>query len=486
MERLNPLDASFLWIEDGISHMTIASCAVFEGPVPPFEEILDLFEGKLPLVPRYRQRVHFVPFDLGRPVWVDDPHFNPEYHLRRTALPAPGGEAELRALMGRLMSGPLDRNRPLWETWMVEGLDGDRWAMISKVHHCMVDGVAGTDLMALVLDHTREPSPPVPDEWQPETQPSGASLAVDALTHRLRSPYEQYRAVRAALRTPRRTANALVDVAKGLRTLGGDLVHPTPATSLDGGIGPDRRWGVAETSIDDIRTVRAALGGTVNDVVLAAVTSGFRALVLHRGEDPDEVVLRSLIPVSVRTDDARGLTDNRVSSILLELPTHLADPVERLQEVRTRMDTLKGSHEAEGGGAVVSLAGYGSGALQAPLMRAGTRLLQRFPQHSVNTVVTNVPGPQFPLYAAGREMLEYRPFVPLSHGVRIGVAVISYNGKISFGVTGDFDTVPDVDVVISGIETGMADLVAAAGSVPDRPNGARKPAARARRRSPVG
>lgn len=473
MERMNPLDASFLWVEDGISHMTIASCAIFEGPAPPFGDIVDLFAGKLPLVPRYRQRVHFVPFDLGRPVWVDDPHFNLEYHVRRTALPSPGSGRELCALMGRLMSQELDRSRPLWEAWVVEGLEGDRWAMISKVHHCMVDGVAGVDLILLVLDHTREPSPPVADEWQPEPQPSGLRLAADALSHRARSPYEQYRAVRSALRTPTRTARALADVGKGLWNLGGDLVRPTPATTLDGSIGPDRRWGVARTSIEDIRTVRSGLGGTVNDVVLAAVTSGFRSLILSRGEDPEHVVLRSLIPVSVRSVDARGLTDNRVSSILFELPTHVADPVARFEEVRARMDVLKASHEAEGGEALMSLAAYGSGQLQAPLMRAATRLLHRFPQHSVNTVVTNVPGPQFPLYAAGREMLEYHPFVPLSHGVRLGVAILSYNGRVSLGVTGDFDTAADLDVLVAGIEDGMDQLLAA--SRPKKATAPRKP-----------
>lgn len=363
--------------------------------------------------------------------------------------------------MGRLLSQELDRNRPLWEVWAVEGLEDGRWAMISKAHHCMVDGIAGTDLVALVLDLSPEPSPPAADRWVPEPQPSPLRLAADALAQRARSPYEQYRAVRAAARTPVRTLRSLADIATGLVHLGGDLVRPTPGTSLDGGIGPDRRWGVARTTIDDIRSVRHALGGTVNDVILAAVTSGFRSLILHRGEDPDAVVLRSLIPVSVRADDARGLTDNRVSSILLELPTHVGDPVARLEEVRARMDALKASHEIECGEAIMSLAAYGSGSLQAPLMRAAARVLHRFPQHSVNTVVTNVPGPQFPLYAAGRELLEYHPFVPLSHGVRIGVAVLSYNGRVSIGVTGDFDTVPDIDVLIRGIEAGMDELLGA-------------------------
>ncbi|HEX9258647.1 MAG TPA: wax ester/triacylglycerol synthase family O-acyltransferase [Acidimicrobiales bacterium] len=466
MERMNPLDATFLHVEDGVTHLQIASCAVFEGPQPPYEQLVEMFAAKLPLVPRYRQRVRFVPFDLGRPVWIDDPDFNLEYHMRRTAVPAPGGEKELCALMARVMSKELDRERPLWETWIVEGLSGGRWAMLSLVHHCMVDGVSGTDMMGVVLDHTREPAVdpalPLKDPWVPEPAPTDLQLVTDALAQRFRSPYEMWRSARSALRTPRRAMSKLGEVGLGVMAMGGNIIHPTPPTSLDGGIGPARRWAVARATIDDIRVVRKELGGTLNDVVLAAVTNGFRELILHRGEDPEAVVLRSLIPVSVRAPSARGAYDNRVSSIYLELPTHVAEPVARLSAVRARMDALKASHETEAGEAIVALATYGSGAIQGPMMRTASRLLHRFPQRSVNTVVTNVPGPPQPLYAAGREMLEYLPFVPLSHGVRLGVAVLSYNGRMFFGVTGDFDTAPDVGVLAKGIERGMRDLVKAA------------------------
>ena len=203
MDRMNPLDASFLYLENGITHMHIGSCAVFEGPPPAYDHLVALFAGKLPLVPRYRQRVRFVPMNLGRPVWVDDPHFNLEYHVRHSALPAPGSAADLRRLMGRLMSQELDRNRPLWEAWVVEGLAGDRWALISKMHHCMVDGVAGVDLISLVLDHDRQPSPPIADDWDPEEEPSSLRLAADALVNLATSPREQLRARRAPLCVPR-------------------------------------------------------------------------------------------------------------------------------------------------------------------------------------------------------------------------------------------------------------------------------------------
>jgi diacylglycerol O-acyltransferase len=429
MDRMNPLDASFLYIENGTTHMHIASCAVFEGPAPEYEAIVGLLTAKLPLVPRYRQRVCFVPFDLARPVWVDDPDFNLEYHIRHTALPPPGGKAELEQLMGRLMSQELDRSRPLWEAWMVEGLEGGRWAIVSKVHHCMVDGVAGVDLISLVLDVT---------------------LAT--------SPSEQLRTVRAAMRTPRRTLQHACDVARGLRSFG-SAMRPTPTTSLDGSIGPHRRWSYATATLDDIRTIRQGIGGTVNDVVLAAVTRGYRDLALTRGEDPSALTLRTLVPVSVRAESARGLTDNRVSAIFFDLPVHVDDPLTRLTAVREEMGRLKRSHEPEAGEALTAFIGALPPALTARGTRVATRLLARVQQRSMNTVTTNVPGPQQTLYAAGRAMLEYLPFVPLGPGVRVGVAILSYDGQLAFGVTGDFDTAADIAVVGDGIEAEISMLV---------------------------
>jgi diacylglycerol O-acyltransferase len=461
MDRMNPLDASFLYIENGTTHMHIASCAIFEGPPPPYSDVLSLFASKLPLVPRYRQRVHFVPMDLGRPVWVDDADFVLEYHVRHTALPAPGGEDDLQNLMGRLMSQELDRSRPLWEAWIVEGLEGDRWAIVSKLHHCMVDGVAGVDLISLVLDPTSEPAPARLDDWHPEPEPSSLRLAVDAVANLVTSPAEQVRAVRTAMMTPQRAWGRARDLVAGLRSYGSALL-PTPPTSLDGSIGPNRRWTCARATLDDVRTIRAALGGTVNDVVLAAITSGFRDLIVARDEDPAKLSLRTLVPVSVRAEADHGIPDNRVSAIFFDLPVHLADPLERLNAVRDEMGRLKKSHEPEAGEALIALVGSFPPALIASSTRLAARLLTRIPQRSMNTVTTNVPGPTRPLYAAGREMIEYLPFVPLGPGLRIGVAILSYNGRLAFGVTGDFDTATDIAVVAHGIEAEMATLVALA------------------------
>ncbi len=464
-ERLSPLDASFLHIEDDVSHMHIASVAIFEGPQPDFQKIVSMVNGKLPLVPRYRQVVKFVPFDLGRPVWVDDPHFNIDYHVRHTALPAPGGEAELRKLVGRVMAQQLDRGKPLWEIWVVAGLEDGHWSMMSKTHHCMVDGVSGTDLLALTLDVSPEGTDPHPDDWKPKVQPSGATLAAQALAERVRSPYEFVRGLRSVTRVPRQAAAAASDIAKGIGAMRG-LIAPTESSTLNGPIGPHRRWAWASTTVDDIKRVRKGTGATFNptfnDVVLAAATKGFRELLLSRGETVERVV-RTLVPVSVRPRDSAGKAvgdgsfENKVSAMFAELPVSIEKPLERLQAISEQMNGLKESKQAVAGEALTSLAGF------APpmLLALGTRIASRAPQRNINTVTTNVPGPQVPLYAAGRRMLKAYPYVPLGGQMRLGVAIFSYDGQVTFGVTGDYDTTPDIDVLCCGIELGMSELLEA-------------------------
>jgi len=458
-DRLSPLDASFLHIEDGVSHMHIASVAIFEGPEPPFEEIVSMVDCKLGLVPRYRQVVKFVPFDLGRPVWVDDPHFNIEYHLRHTALPSPGGESELRKLVGRVMSQQLDRSKSLWEIWVVEGLEDGRWAMLSKTHHAMVDGVAGTDLLAVIMDLSPEVTRPDVAAWTAQPSPSGADLARDAVVNMVRSPYEQLRAARASTRALRQGFSYAKEVGQGVVAMAG-LVRATPMSSLNGPIGPHRRYAWASTSVDDIKRVRKNLGGTFNDVVLASITNGFRELLLSRGEDVERVV-RTLVPVSVRPRDSSGKAvgdgtfENKVSAMFAELPISIDDPAERLHAITAQMDGLKDSKQALAGEALTSMSGFAPPMLLAMGMRLATRAAQR----NVNTVTTNVPGPQFPLYAAGRKMIRAFPYVPLGGQIRIGIAIFSYDGEVNFGVTGDYDTTPDLDVLTAGIEDGMTQML---------------------------
>ncbi len=457
MDRLSPLDSSFLHVEDGVTHMHIASCAIFERPPPPYQELVELVAAKLPRLPRYRQKVRFVPGQLGRPVWVDDPYFNLGYHVRHSALPPPGGEEELNNLMGRLMAVELDRHRPLWELWMIEGLTGDRWALITKVHHCMVDGISGTDLMVQLLDSSRRAGPPpAAERWVPAPEPTDAELVVDAARVMLRTPAEQARAVRAMLRGPRRAVASARDTLQGALTLSRNL-SPAPALSIEGPIGPHRRWAVARASLDELKAIRHQLGGTVNDVVLTVISGAFRDLLLERGEPVKGVGLRSLVPVSLRSPGDRT-PNNQVSVMIAELPIGIADPVERYAAIHEHMVGLKTSHEAEATDTFNALAGYTPPMLYALALRTATAALRRVPQRAVNTVTTNVPGPPSPLYALGREMLEYLPFVPLSQGVRIGVAILSYNGKVRFGVTGDYDTMPEVPWFCARIEAGVAEL----------------------------
>ncbi len=457
MERLSVLDAEFLHVEDGIAHMHIAGVSIFEGRRPDLEELTAMMASKLHRIPRYRQRVRTVPFELGRPIWVDDPHFNLEYHVRHTALPAPGDDLALRRLMARLMSQELDRQRPLWEIWLVEGLQDDRWALISKVHHCMVDGVSGVDLLSIVLDAERDADLPVPQPWTPMPEPSGAAKVVDAWAGLATDAAGLVRRAPAALRHPLGAVRGLRDTGAGLFHLAEHLTTTTPST-LEGTISPHRVWSHASVPLDVVRAIRKDVDATLNDVVLAVLAGAYRELLLCRGEDADSTVLRTLVPVSVRAPDAHGVLDNRVSAILLELPVHLADPLERVRCVHDEMQRLKGSHMSDAGELVVRLGDLAPPMVVGPLMRAATRLLAQVPQRSVNTVTTNVPGPQMPLYCMGREMLAYYPYVPVSHGVRVGTAILSYNGQLAFGVTGDYDSAPDVEVLAGAIPVGFEDL----------------------------
>ncbi len=458
-ERLSPLDAGFLHIEDGVTHMHIGSVSIMEGPPPAYEAFRDRVSAKLPMVRRYRQVVRSVPLDLGRPVWADDPYFNVEYHIRHTALPAPGNDGQLQNLVGRVMAQQLDRARPLWEMWVVEGLSEDRWAIISKVHHCMVDGVAGSELLGLILDPEPDPPEVQSTPWIPELPPAAWELAVDAVTSTLTSPFEMGWLVRAQTRLPRRLLGVASETMSAVLATASAMRSPT-TSSLNGPIGPHRRWVPAAVTVADIKAVRNHFGGTFNDVVLALISGGFRDLLLKRGESA-ELPLRSLVPVSVRgrDDSGRAVGDgqlaNRVSAVFADLPVHLEDPVERLRTISAQMSDLKDSKQALAGEVLSSLSGFAPPMLLSLAGRLGTKARQS----TINTVTTNVPGPQIPLYAAGRRMLEVYPYVPLGIQMRIAVAIFSYDGKVTFGVTGDFDGAPDVDVLAEGVQRAMSDLL---------------------------
>jgi diacylglycerol O-acyltransferase / wax synthase len=461
MDWMSPMDASFLHLEGPMNPMHIGGVSIFEGPVPPFERLEEMVAGKLDVVPRYRQKVRFIPLGLGRPVWVDDPHFNLSYHLRHSALPAPGGEDELRRTAARIFAQHLDRRKPLWEIWMVEGLGEGRWALLSKVHHCMVDGVSATDMMSVMFDEG--PGPAADRPWQPAPEPSGVELLVRTLTHRTFDPREQVRSVRAALRAPRASLDQARDLLRGMTSTAG-LLRPAGSSSLTGPVGPHRTWSCARLRLSDVKSVRSALGGTVNDVVLTIVSGGLRDLLEARGESvPADRTIRTLVPVSVRRPGEQGVYNNRVSAMFAELPVGVADPAARLESVRAQMDGLKQSKQAVAGDALTSLSGF------APpmLLALGARVAARSTALGMQTGVTNVPGPQQPLQTLGRRLLESFPFVPVIGQVRISIAIFSYDGGLYVGVTGDYDSSNDIDVLTTGVERAMDELLALAAPPPE-------------------
>ena len=458
MDVLTRLDDAFLEAEDADQSvsMAIASVAIFDGPPPAQQELLRALTSRLPLVPRYYQRVRRLPFNLSAPVWVNDPDFDIGYHVRRTALPAPGGDAELFGLIGRVMAQRLDRDRPLWEMWVIEGLEGGRWAVISKVHHCMVDGVAGTELYHLLLSATPDIDESLVDTgpFVPPAAEGGVRLAAAAT---LRAATGSLRPARFALQTarhPRRQLQRAGMTARGLLAIG-HVVAPTKSTSLLGPIGRQRRYVAASVPMADVKSVRQRFNVTINDVALAMATAGFRALLLSRGEVPTAHLVRSLVPVNIRTPGTENELTNRVSCMFADLPVHISDPVQRLHVVHDLLVAAKNAHEAEAGVVVVELGEQ----TPFPWVSGFLRTAFRAPQRNLVTVTTNVPGPREPLYLLGRRMKRLLPFVPIADRVRIGVAILSYCDELSLGVTGDYDSAADIDVLLSAATSALEKLL---------------------------
>jgi diacylglycerol O-acyltransferase len=466
MQRLSPLDAAFLDAEDEDRHasLAIASVAVMEGPPPSQDEFVSAIKGRLPLVPRYRQKLRKVPLDLGHPVWVDDPHFDIAYHVRRTALPAPGDETALCRLVARVMSQRLDRDRPLWECWVIEGLADGRWAVLSKVHHCFADGVSGNQLYHLIFDESRQPASAVEDSWVADPEPSTARLTASALAYLAGNPIEQLRLLAQGARAPLLLARRSANAARGLAALAG-VLRPVSSSSLTGPIGQQRRYGVTRASLPEVAGVARTFGVTINDVLLTAISTAFRVLLLQRGEDPAPDAVRSLVPVSVRASGQEHLIENRISLMLPLLPVDLDDPLARLGAVHHRLSMLKASREAEAGAALTELAKHEP---FAPISW-GIRVAARLPQRSIVTVTTNIPGPKRPLYLLGRRMVEILPYVPIAVRLRTGISVLTYCDQVVFGITADYDSAPEVELLAAAIGEGVAELVEAARPRPSPP-----------------
>ncbi|HWE15319.1 MAG TPA: wax ester/triacylglycerol synthase family O-acyltransferase [Solirubrobacteraceae bacterium] len=458
-DRLTGLDSSFLHLERDSAHMHVAVCMVFEGEPPVYEDFVEHILSRLHLVPRYRQRLAFVPFNQGRPVWVDDPHFNVSFHVRHTALPSPGGEEQLKRLAGRVFSQALDRSRPLWEIWLVEGLSEGHFAVLSKTHHALVDGISGVDIATVLFDTSPNPVPVAPPEqrWVPRPLPSGAQLLADALLERATAPSEIVRGVRATLRGPRQVAGRVTRALGGVGAMAWVGLQAAPPSPLNVRIGPHRRFTWVEGDLQRFKAVKNSLGGTVNDVVLASVAGGLGRYLRMHGEATDETVLRAMIPVSVRADVEEGALGNRVAAMWAPLPVGVTDPVQRLLTISRDMAGIKSSGQAIGAQVLTELTGFAPPTIMAQAARLQAR------QRLFNLVITNVPGPQFPLYLLGRQLDAMYPMVPLAENQALGVAILSYNGQMSFGLNADFDALPDLEALGDELRAAIDELAAAAG-----------------------
>lgn len=463
VDRLSPLDVSFLYLESRTTPMHVGGVAVFEPPPAQdgaagfdYDRLVALIGERIALVPRYRQKVRAVPGHLANPVWVDDDEFDLTYHVRRSALPRPGGDAQLRELVGRLMSRPLDRSRPLWEIYLVEGLAGGRVGIITKTHHAMVDGIAAVDIGTVILDVAPEPRQIPADDWQPQPPPGRVGLLAGAVADLVTRPTEALDAARGAVLDVRTTAGRAAGLAGGLLASARTVARPAPGSPLNVRIGEQRRFGTARTDLEDYKLVRAHHGGTVNDVVLATVTGALRSWLMTRGEAVHPAAtVRAMVPVSVRDEGQRGQPGNRVSSYFVDLPVGEGSAGMRLHQVAAAMRGHKDSGQSVGADALVQLSGFAPPTLHA----LGARVASGLSRRLFNLVVTNVPGPQFPLYAAGARMLEMFPVVPLSKGQALSVGVTSYDGGVYYGLNADRDALPDVDVLAGCLEESLAELV---------------------------
>jgi len=454
LDRLSAMDASFLLQEGDATHMHIGGVATFEGPPPSYDQFVEHIRGRLDLVPRYRQKVTFPPLRAGRPLWVDDPTFNLEYHVRHTALPSPGTEEQLLRLTSRIFSQRLDRTKPLWEMWLVQGYEDGRFALITKTHHCLVDGISGVDLMTMLFDLTPVPREVDSDgEWLPHPEPSGADLVAAGVKGLLGTGVEVATGVLGAATRPQETAGKLWERLQGVGEVAWAGLNPPPPTPLETDIGPHRRFEVVREQLSDLKEIKDAFGCTVNDVVLAAV-SGALARFLHaRGIRTEGLELRACVPVSVRTDAQAGAMGNQLTQILCPLPVYIADPAARVEFVKETMDGLKDSRQAMGAATIASMEDFAPPTILAQASRL------HFSGRMYTLLVTNIPGPQVPLYVLGRELQDVVPVAFLGGRRSLAVAIMSYNGGINFGLIGDFDALPDLDGIADALRASIAELL---------------------------
>jgi diacylglycerol O-acyltransferase len=460
LDRLTSIDASFLTNETSSSHMHVGAVLIFEGPPPRYDDFLDHVRSRLELVPRFRQKLVFPPFEAGRPLWSDDPTFNLGYHVRHTALPSPGSEDQLRRLTGRVFSQQLDRSKPLWELWLVQGLERNRFALLSKTHHALVDGVSGVDIATVLFDVKPVPEPAQAErDWVPRQVPSTTELLARGVTDLAETPLKLGGRLLNAIQHPEPALRRAADSLEALGEVAWNFANPAPEVPLNVEIGSHRRFVWTRSDLATFKRIKDALGGTVNDVVLAVVTGALRGWLQNRGVKTEGLELRALVPVSIRSEDQRGHLGNRIAAMRGPLPVYVSDPVRRLQIVRDAMGELKQSKQALGAEVIARFNDFAPPTLlaQASRINFSTRLF--------NLIVTNVPGPQIPLYVLGRELEDVFPvaFLPQNHA--LAIAIMSYNGGIDFGLLGDYDAMEDLEQFAERLSAATEELLEAAKSV---------------------
>ncbi len=451
MEHLTALDAAFLEVEDSDPHVSLAvgGVSIIEGPAPRYDEFVSTYAERVPTIPRCRQVLRTHPLDLGPPEWVDDPQFDVSRHLHRLALPQPGDDAELFKMIATVMERRLDRERPLWECFMIEGLSDNRWAVFTKIHHCIADGIATAQMLARFSDD--DGGGTFATDIRAAKEPARPGLGLPKMGL---NPLSWVSGIGRSALAAAATAE---HVALGAAELTASLFSAAPESSLHGSVTTMRRFSAARVRLADLKEVCQAFGVTLNDVALAAITDSYRRILLDRGEQPGRNSLRTLVPVSVRATNHFNVTDNQVSAMLPLLPVDEADPVKQLQLVHSRLLQAKASGQAEGGSAVVSAVKNAPFAFSAWTVR----LLTRLPQKAVVALATNVPGPRGHQRLMGRQVLEILPIPPIALQLRTGIAMLSYADKFIFGITADYDTAPDIEALAAGIENGVARLVKA-------------------------
>ena len=440
MDRLTSIDASFLAQEREGSHMHIGGLLIFEGDPPSKDDLAEHIHSRLHLVPRYRHKLSFPRFEMGRPLWVEDPSFNIGYHVRHTALPAPGSVEQLRLLVSRIFSQRLDRSKPLWELWLVEGYQGG-FALVSKVHHAVVDGVSGADLTTVLFDLSRDGTevPPPESAWSPAPEPSDAQVVAKGAVDLVGAPVGLAKRALGAVTDPGRTIDQAREVASGVGEIAWSTLNSAPQTPLNGPIGPHRRVTWVRMPLADLKVIKNALGGTVNDVFLATVAGALHNWLRTRGMRTEGLEVRSAVPVSVRPEGAGSELGNQITVMVGKLPTYAPDPVERLRLVSESMKGLKESKQAIGAQAIAGVEDFAPPTIFARASRL------HFSNRVYNLLTTNVPGPQFPLYLLGHEMKEMLPVAFLAPGQRLAIACMSYNGTVALSMIGDYDGMPDLE-----------------------------------------